>query len=185
MSLLEKPFPNFHFVDQMGAKDGYPPTRCTCGAILVEGKCPVRIAKETPKKVWGYASYPDEPFSGAYDTREEAVEDGKDEFETESGHDSFYVIDGAMADVAAYLPDVEWIIEKLGENAYEEAGEIAEGYPEVSEEGKLALEELLLAWANKYAKPEFWIASGRAELIPEYKVVELTGHGVLVAPEPK
>ncbi|MFV1944294.1 hypothetical protein VPH49_26290 [Pseudomonas luteola] len=49
----------------------------------------------------------------------------------------------------------DFIIEIIGENAYENAGEAAEGFPEVSQEARKELSDFLASWTRKYCKPRF------------------------------
>jgi hypothetical protein len=48
------------------------------------------------------------------------------------------------------------IVEMIGERAYDEAGECAEDFPNVSKEAEDELEELLIEWINKHCKATFY-----------------------------
>jgi hypothetical protein len=60
------------------------------------------------------------------------------------------------------------VIGALGEAAYDEAGEHAQDYPDVSEEAKAELQTLLDAWVTKYCTPTFY----RVENVREYVLTE-------------
>ncbi|WP_250501938.1 hypothetical protein [Caballeronia sp. AZ7_KS35] len=55
-----------------------------------------------------------------------------------------------------HLCDADDVIEMMGERAYDEAGEWADNYPDVTPEAKAELDALLLAWMEKHAKPSFY-----------------------------
>ena len=124
---------------------------------------------------WGYASSKDaESWTGCHLTREEAIEEGRDHYTypKEYGHtyDGFWIHSGHVVPLEAVMPDVDDIIETMGERAYDEAGEVAEEFPDVSNEAKTELEELLRGWCEKYARPTFWVADGVCEFIPAPEV---------------
>lgn len=54
-----------------------------------------------------------------------------------------------------FLCSANHIIASMGDRAYEEVGELAANYPEVSDEGRAELKALLADWMEKYAKPNF------------------------------
>lgn len=120
---------------------------------------------------WGYASSKDaEGWTGCYLTREEAIEDGRSDYSylTEHGrqYDGFWIHSGHLLSVETVLPDVDDLLERMGETAYDEAGEVAEDYPDVTNEARIELEGLLRGWVEKHALPTFWVADGEAEFIP-------------------
>lgn len=51
---------------------------------------------------------------------------------------------------------VDRIIEDIGVQAYDVGGEYAEDYPEVSEEAKTRLDQLLKEWVNSLPAPTFF-----------------------------
>jgi hypothetical protein len=122
----------------------------------------VTSVKAEQREAWGYASCKDpEIWEGVCKTREEAIKEGRSEFGTEN----FWIVLGMRPDPAQYVPDVDVILDHMGENAGDEGGEAAEDYPDVSKEGKEALEMLLRAWARQYARPTFWVATGDPEFV--------------------
>ena len=54
------------------------------------------------------------------------------------------------------LCNVDDILEMMGERAYDESGESADNYPDVTKEAREELSALLLAWMEKHAKPTFY-----------------------------
>lgn len=55
-----------------------------------------------------------------------------------------------------HLCDADGVIEMIGERAYDQVGEFADGYPDVTPEAKAELEALLADWIEKHAKPTFY-----------------------------
>lgn len=120
---------------------------------------------------WGYASSKDaEAWTGACRTRDEAIKEGSSHFsfllEFGGRYDGFWIHSGHLVTLEMVLPDVDDIIERMGEQAYDEAGECAEEYPDVTNEARIELEGLIRGWCEKYATPTFWVADGEAEFIP-------------------
>ena len=111
---------------------------------------------------WGHASSPDaEAWHGMYETREEAITDGRQDY---SG-DDYWITSGHLVPLEAVLPDVDDIIDTMACRASDEAGECAEEYPDLTLAAKAELAELLYAWGEKYARPQFWVADGEPEHI--------------------
>ncbi len=54
------------------------------------------------------------------------------------------------------LCDANDVIDMIGDRAYVEVGEAADGYPDIAPEAKAELEALLLGWIEKHAKPTFY-----------------------------
>ncbi|SMG00368.1 hypothetical protein [Burkholderia singularis] len=52
-----------------------------------------------------------------------------------------------------HLCDADDVIDLMGERAYDEVGEYADGYPDVTSEAKAELNALLARWIEKHAKP--------------------------------
>ena len=112
---------------------------------------------------WGYASSRNsEAWIGECKTRQEAILEG---IATYCG-EPFWIHSGHLLSVETVLPDVDDLLERMGETAYDEAGEVAEDYPDVTNEARIELEGLLRGWVEKYARPTFWVADGEAEFIP-------------------
>jgi hypothetical protein len=76
------------------------------------------------------------------------------------------------------LFDANDVIETMGERAYDIAGEYAEDYPNVSEEARQELDQLLEDWMNKHAAPTFFTVSDIQSHI-------LTESDFITTPEPK
>lgn len=55
-----------------------------------------------------------------------------------------------------YLCDADDVIDTMGDRAYDQVGEYADGYPDVTPEAKAELEALLAGWIEKHAKPTFY-----------------------------
>ncbi|MBU9284071.1 hypothetical protein [Burkholderia multivorans] len=55
-----------------------------------------------------------------------------------------------------HLCDADDLIDLMGERAYDEVGEYADGYPDVTSEAKAELNALLARWIEKHAKPTFY-----------------------------
>ncbi|QTD91569.1 hypothetical protein J4G50_05180 [Burkholderia anthina] len=62
-----------------------------------------------------------------------------------------------------HLCDADDVIDMIGERAYDEAGEFADGYPDVTPEAKAELEALLVGWIEKHAKPTFYLVENSRE----------------------
>jgi hypothetical protein len=63
------------------------------------------------------------------------------------------------------MPDADDIIEMMQCSAHDNSGEASDGFPDVSEKAKAALDALLTAWAEAFVVVNFWIAVGDAEII--------------------
>ncbi|KVL90959.1 hypothetical protein WT02_23230 [Burkholderia stagnalis] len=63
------------------------------------------------------------------------------------------------------LIDADDVIDRMGDRAYEAAGEYADGYPldTVNDEAKAELNALLAAWIEKHAKPMFYLVEKSRE----------------------
>lgn len=58
------------------------------------------------------------------------------------------------------LVDADWVIEQIGEMAYEIGGEYADDYPDVSKEQAAKLQALLEQWLSECPAPTFWQVRG-------------------------
>ncbi|WP_205690378.1 hypothetical protein [Comamonas serinivorans] len=54
------------------------------------------------------------------------------------------------------LIDADWVIEHIGERAYDIGGEYAEGYPECTKEQAAELQTLLEQWLSECPAPRFY-----------------------------
>jgi len=130
-----------------------------------------KIMEEKNPIVWGHSSYPDEGFMGAYTTKEAATKNGRELY----GDDSFYVQAGYYGDVADVCPGLsnvfDGITEDMAEKAYEQWGDLAEDWPDVSDDARsellAGLEEVTKVWMRKHLKAPGWMAIGEPEKIPE------------------
>jgi hypothetical protein len=59
-----------------------------------------------------------------------------------------------------HLCDANDVLELMADRAGDIAGEHADGYPGVSEEARIELDQLLSDWIDKHARPEFFTVSG-------------------------
>ncbi|WP_431207476.1 hypothetical protein [Burkholderia cepacia] len=55
-----------------------------------------------------------------------------------------------------HLCDADDVIDLIGERAYDEVGEYADNYPDVTPEARAELDALLAGWIEKHAKPTFY-----------------------------
>lgn len=64
--------------------------------------------------------------------------------------------------------DVDIVLDALGDRAYDQIGEAASDYPDVSQEARDELEALLGAWVAKHAQPTFYAV----KKITEYTITQ-------------
>lgn len=136
-----------------GLADGRFAGTVRCTGRRVEGR------RMTSERRWGYASSRhEEVWTGALDSREAAIEEARETFDGEP----FWIVSGHRPDPAAWCPDLTDIIEdRIGENAYDNAGELAEDWPPVvSKEARAELQDFAKEWVRKYMPVSFWIADG-------------------------
>jgi hypothetical protein len=82
----------------------------------------------------------------------------------------------ASIPVVNNLIDIEDILEMLGERAYDNYGECAEDFPDVSEKSKKLLNNYLKKWIDKYCTITFWtVKGGESYTITEADVEGLNG----------
>jgi len=117
-------------------------------------------------KVWGYAFTRDaDEWIGTYVSKQEAINAGRKEYGAEC---VFWVCSGLKQPPHSYLSPVSDIIDSMGENAFDQAGDSAMDWPPTKEGAEAELKALLWAWADKYFSPvSFWGAVGPAERIGE------------------
>lgn len=115
--------------------------------------------------MWGHGEHEKtERWDGAFETREAAIEDGRKHYQHGPAQ-AFWIQAGALCSATAFVPDAAEIIERMNEAANDEAGEVAEEYPDVTEEAKAEMDAFLSAWAEKHAAPRFWVGVGEPEKI--------------------
>ncbi|ARL58122.1 hypothetical protein [Burkholderia pseudomallei] len=91
-------------------------------------------------------------------------------------HDELAVGDVVFYGDVAPIPterlcDADDVIDMIGERAYDEVGEAADGYPDIAPEAKAELETLLSCWIEKHAKPTFYsVVNVREHVITEADV---------------
>lgn len=59
--------------------------------------------------------------------------------------------------------DVDIVLDALGDRAYDQVGEAASDYPDVTREARDELETLLSAWITKHAQPTFYAVKNITE----------------------
>lgn len=64
--------------------------------------------------------------------------------------------------------DADDLLEEVGNRAYDDGGEHAEDYPDVSDEAKAELGQFLSDWLTKHCQPSFW----RVNNPKEYTITE-------------
>lgn len=134
------------------------------------------MTTEQEPRVYGWSTYEDEGFVGAFVTQEEALKDAHDSV----GKDSdIFVQEGYYEEVTKLAPAgskfIENVFDAISEKAYEECGEeAAEGWPDVSQEAETelaeALTETIKAWMAKHLKMPAWTPVGdpvKFEAAPE------------------
>lgn len=98
-------------------------------------------------------------YNDAFDTKEEAITDGK-ECAKDEEKDCIYI--GQIKLVGLPVIDAETILEQLGEQVYDEVGEVAEDYlinvpKEAVQELEEALNKVFEEWATKHKQyPSFY-----------------------------
>ena len=111
--------------------------------------------------IWCHAEREDEErLQGQCGSREEAIAEGRAEYEGD-----FFVFACERPDPADFIDSADEIIESMAENAYHEVPDHVEDYPDVTDEAREELGQLLQAWARKHCQPNFWVATGNGERI--------------------
>ena len=63
------------------------------------------------------------------------------------------------------IPPADWVIDDIACRAGDLVGEIAEDYPEVSNEARQELESLLRGWVEKHCPPTFFMVDDSIEYV--------------------
>ena len=121
--------------------------------------------------VYGWSTYEDEGFTGAFATKEEALADAYEDIGKEA---DVFIQAGFYEDVTTLAPTganlAEHIIELIGEESYEHCGEFAEDWPDVPAEAEKeladALDGVVKAWMAKHLKMPAWQPDGEPEKFP-------------------
>lgn len=117
------------------------------------------------EREWCY-SFNGENFEGHFATKEDAIGEAK-ECITEDDGSVIYV--GQVKEVTVGVP-VDWLLDQLGEQACEQAGEYAQDFLSyVNREHQFELEEqlnkVLLTWMKKNNyEPNFWSVDNVEEI---------------------
>lgn len=82
--------------------------------------------------------------------------------------DTIYVGEASQPCASRYVPDADWVIEYMGEQADDDIGEAAEDWPDVSKEAKQELEAFLKDWAVRNCQVNFY----RVKNVQEYVLTE-------------
>jgi hypothetical protein len=117
----------------------------------------------TPETCWGYAEHDEaERISGRCASRDEAIVEA---FTEHVDLGEMWIYSGAEVDPFTLVPHATEIVELMGERASDNCGEVAEDWPDVSDEAKKELNDLLAAWVRKNAPARFWMADGKPERV--------------------
>ena len=121
--------------------------------------------------VYGWSAHSDEGFVGAFPSQAEALADA---YEYVGKSEDIYVQAGRYEEVTKLAPDhralAENVTDILSENAFEDCGELAEDWPDASDEAKeeLAtdLQTVIHAWMKKHLKMPAWEPVGEPVMFP-------------------
>lgn len=114
-------------------------------------------------QVWGHAQSKDsERYTGAFGSRAEAIEDGREWY---SASDGFWVMGGRFPKASEFIPDTDYLLELMSERASDEHGEVVDDFPNVTPEGKAELKKALAAWASEHVEVRFWKGTTEPERI--------------------
>jgi hypothetical protein len=135
--------------------------QATTRSLVVHACCPEKPAPWAGRVVWAHSDqeYP-EVVSGCEDTREGAVAEGRATYDGD-----FWVFRCEVPDPAGNLPGVDWIVERMGEDAWERFGEAFKEYPDLVDGAREDLEVFLTAWARRSVKTNKWVVVGDGELV--------------------
>ncbi len=103
------------------------------------------------KEIWGW-SEDQEHYHSHCDTKEDAIAEGRT-----SCDGDFYVGMGEHPSQLQFAPDVERIVEDMGEAAYEECGDAAEDWPEVTDSAKGKLRTMIELWMIEHVPCTFYM----------------------------
>jgi hypothetical protein len=116
-----------------------------------------------PTQVWGYAdSDQAEVWLGSASSREEIIKEGREYYRNEG----FWISSGSPVQASKFTPEGDWVLEAMGERAYDELGEVASDWPDVSSEKAAELTKLLEDWADKNIPCGMWSSDSKPEYIP-------------------
>lgn len=117
---------------------------------------------------WVHSTNEEHYSSDGYDTKAEAIDAARDEYDPRDG---FYVAQVRQLSAAEYMNFDSWaMIHRLAESAAEQVGEVSDTWPDVSRDQADALRDMLMAqvdcWADLYGMQPTFYATGKVEHIP-------------------
>ena len=101
--------------------------------------------------VWGW-SEDQEHYHSQCGTKEQAIAEGRAACDGD-----FFVGQGSVQCSSQFAPDVERLVEEMGENAYEECGDAAEDWPDVTDAAKIKLRKFIEVWMVEHAPCSFYM----------------------------
>lgn len=119
--------------------------------------------EDTSDECWGYSieEYP-EMWTGMLPSREEAIAEALVEL---NDVPVFYIHSGHRPRPQRYFPDADDVLEIAMQSADDDAGDVAEDFPDVTDEAKAELDKLLSDWVEKRVTCSFWVSDGAPERI--------------------
>lgn len=117
------------------------------------------------EQVWGYSPYKngdESGWSGECATREDAIADGRREFDGE--RDRFWIVRGEWQPHHIFMADADKILDDANWRAVELVGDLGEKMHQVDEDAIQELDELLQSWAAKRLI-RYWKPNGEPEEI--------------------
>lgn len=117
-------------------------------------------------KKWGFARKEAEYFHGEEDTRQAAIASGTKEYDGES----FQVGQFETVYASEFYPDVDTVLEIMGDRAHDNSSEFSEGWPseptqEAKDELDSGLQDLLNAWTEKHDLKPSWYSVRNVEVV--------------------
>lgn len=109
---------------------------------------------------WCYSEHEEEFWTGDCETREDAIAEGRAEFEGKR----FFTGLAIAPDAASYAPSIERVHEEMHESAYEDCGsDTIDGWPRKDAQADAELSGLLATWARKHHTPTWFGVSAVQE----------------------
>lgn len=116
--------------------------------------------------LWGYST-DGESYSGACATREQAIEEAREEH---PDHGSFWIGSAVRPHPGDFMPDADFIITQMQESAWddEHGGDWSEDFLMGDERpgfgARAELEDFLRAWAKKHCKVSWYSVENSEEV---------------------
>lgn len=79
--------------------------------------------------------------------------------------DVIYIGETVHPCASEFVPDADWVLGHMGEQAYDNLGECAEDWPDVSKEAEQELEAFLKDWAVRHCKVSFYKVTNEREYV--------------------